>query len=330
VGDNATHERRSGRGPDAGHHRLEVRHRRLRQAQRHVTSSGGGDDAFSLAWRSASDVLELRLRNADPTESRSVALDVAITDVCGVPRAYSGREGRKGRIHVPGVASFHFEPGQSAVTAEVESDEDSVVDAYCGMVLPLALQAAHGLEVVHASGVKRGDRVVVFSGISESGKSTIARGFAGRGCEVWADEAIAFRVPSEGLVTTVALPFRPKLRPESRAYFVDTAEITRVVEWSTAPLTALFVLDRRRDETRAVQIERLSVTEAFVAVLPNGYRFRPLGEERERQMILSYLELVAAVPIFRLTYELGLERLPEMLDSIEDALERMDARPLAD
>jgi hypothetical protein len=42
-------------------------------------------------------------------------------------------------------------------------------------------------------------------------------------------------------------------------------------------------------------------------------------------MILSYLELVARVPIFRLTYELGVERLPELLDSIEDALERLEA-----
>lgn len=267
-------------------------------------------------------MLELRFCDARPTASRSVALDVAITDVSGVPRAYSGREGRKGCVHVPGVAIFHFEPGISAVTAEVESDDDSVVDAYCGMALPLALQAAHGLEVVHASGVKRGDGVVGFSGISESGKSTIARGFARRGCEVWADEAIAFRVPLEGLVTTVALPFRPKLRSESRAYFGDTTAISRVAEWSTARLEALFVLDRRRVETRAAQIERLHVTESLVAVLPNGYRFRPLGKERERQMVLSYLELVARVPIFRLTYELGLERLPDLLDSIEDALER--------
>jgi hypothetical protein len=231
---------------------------------------------------------------------------------------------------VPGVATFHFEPGLGTVTAEVETDDDSVVEAYCGMALPLALQAAHGLEVVHASGVKRGDGVVGFSGISESGKSTIARGFANRGYELWADEALAFRVSLEGLVTTVALPFRPKLRPKSRAYFGDKSKVTRVAEWSSARLAGLFVLDRGRDETRALQIERLSVTEALVAVLPNGYRFRPLGEERERQMILSYVELVAGVPIFRLTYQLGLERLPELLDSIEEALERMGARPLAD
>jgi hypothetical protein len=219
--------------------------------------------------------------------------------------------------------TFRFESGSSVIVADVEPgvEKEDVLDAYYGLGLPLALQAAFQYEVVHASAVRiTSDRVVGFCGTSEAGKSTIAHGLAQRDHELWADEALAFQTSHGEPVVTLALPFRPKLRPESESFFrrLGGAELRPVTDWSQAVVSMLFVLDPSAAEPK---IERLSATDALLSVLPNGYRFRPLDERRERQMILAYLELVASAPIFRVSYERGLDNLPRLLDQIEQTID---------
>jgi hypothetical protein len=70
----------------------------------------------------------------------------------------------------------------------------------------------------------------------------------------------------------------------------------------------------------AVSIERLAPPDAIVALLPNAYRFRPATAERERQMVASYLELVAHVPVLRLRYAKDWARFDRLLDTIHDAV----------
>jgi hypothetical protein len=88
-------------------------------------------------------------------------------------------------------------------------------------------------------------------------------------------------------------------------------------------VNTLFVLSPSPD---IEDFERLSAAGALVAVLPNGYRFRPLDNQREQRMVGTYLDLVARVPVFRLAYERSLDRLERLVDRIEETVESLPRR----
>jgi hypothetical protein len=245
----------------------------------------------------------------------------------GVPSAYGWR--RKGEIglEVPDVATFQLPVGGASLTAIPEAAvvSEAVLDAYYGMALPLVVQAARGLEVLHGSAVllPSTSHVAAFCGITESGKSTVAYGLAARGYSQWADDALAFRVDGSPSVTTVGLPFTVKLRESSSAYFrasSDALDVVEEFEWKQARLAAVFLLEplqRGDPRERAVAVEALGPGEALRALLPNAFRFQPQARERRRETMCSYLDLVASVPILSARFPDDLGRLPELLDELE-------------
>ena len=259
----------------------------------------------------------------------TLARYVLALDRDGAPCAYGSRRAGELWLEVPNVATFHLRPGEAVVNAAPEEsvDAEAVLDAYYGAALPLVVQATRGLEVLHASAVRapsRGD-VAAFCGSSESGKSTVAFGLASRGYGHWGDDALAFRTDTGQTVTAVGLPFTVKLREASAAHFGASPEVSQVMEkfaWSPSPLGTVFVLEASNGDRSgdAVVVERMSSSEALHALLPNAYRFRPQTDERRRQAMRSYLELVASVPVFRARFPRGLDRLPEVLDELEERI----------
>lgn len=247
-------------------------------------------------------------------------------DRSGTPIAFGWRRDGELWVEVLGVATFRLSNGSAVLTAypAESADSEAVKDAYYGAALPLVVQAARGLEVLHASGVlvRTKDRVAAFCGVSESGKSTVAYGLARRGHLHWADDALAFRVDPARGATAVGLPFTIKLRRNSAELFgaaPDRAEVMEGSQWKSAPLGTVFLLepgDRERSREQ-ILIERLSSGDALHALLPNAYRFQPQTDERRRETMRSYLELVASVPMFGVRFPRGLARLPELLDELE-------------
>jgi hypothetical protein len=248
-------------------------------------------------------------------------------DRTGAPSAFGWRHDEGLWVEVPDAATFHLPNGGAVLIAfpAESADSEAVKDAYYGAALPLVVQATRGLEVLHASAVlvAAKDRVAAFCGISESGKSTLAYGLAARGHVHWSDDALAFRVDPARGATAVGLPFTVKLRESSAELFgasPDRAEVMEGSQWKSAPLGAVFLLepgDAGQSRER-VLIERLSSGGALHALLPNAYRFRPQTDERRRETMRSYLELVASVPIFGVRFPRGLARLPELLDELEE------------
>ena len=232
-------------------------------------------------------------------------------------------------MEVPDLVTFHLAADAAVLTAIADDsvDSDVVLDAYYGTALPLVAQATLGLEVVHGSAVLSAQTgsVVGFCGISESGKSTIAYGLAARGYRQWGDDALAFRVDDAQSVAAVGLPFAVKLREGSSAFFgasSDGLEIRENFAWKSARLGALFLLEPIDSEhlREAAVVERLNSGDALHALLPNAYRFQPQTAERRRETMRSYLELVASVPIFAARFRRGLDRLPELLDELEERI----------
>jgi hypothetical protein len=264
---------------------------------------------------------------------------VALCDSVGTPTAYSDEDGGALWIEIPHVATFHLAAGATSVTAFVDdaASPDSVRDAFYGSALPLAVQAAHGFEILHGSAVLAREKgwVAAFCGASGVGKSTVAYGLSSRGHRQWADDAVAFAVGPSGEVCAAALPYEVKLREASSEFFDSTPGGLaptggRVVVGGSdevrAPLGAVFLLERVdvRDRPEPVSVARLAAAEALHSLLPNAFRFQPESWTRRRRTIRSYLELAAAVPVLRARYSSDLARLPELLDALECSFDRLD------
>jgi hypothetical protein len=278
---------------------------------------------------SSANALSLRVcgdQNRLGRQQHESARHALAYDRGGLPSAFGWRNDDGLCVEVPDVATFQLPNGGAVLTAfpAESAGQEAVLDAYYGAALPLAVQASRGLEVLHASAVfvAEHDRVAVFCGISESGKSTLAYGLAARGHVHWSDDALAFRMdPTQG-ATAVGLPFTVNLRKRSAELFGASPDRVAVVEesqWKSAPLGAVFVLEPGDAEQSGepVLIDRLSPADALHALLPNAYRFRPQTDERRRETMRSYLELVASVPIFGVRFPRGLARLPVLLDELE-------------
>jgi serine kinase of HPr protein (carbohydrate metabolism regulator) len=200
------------------------------------------------------------------------------------------------------------------------------MDAYHGSALPIVVPVVLGSQSLHASAVVTpGGRIVAFCGASHAGKTTIAVGLSRRGCRLWADDTVAFEARPDGL-TALRLPFQLNLRDKSAAYFDGLTKDVSVhangspPEWTRARVAAFCVLERVEESRESHAIERLSSSEAFIALLGQSFRFLPQANEEKRRMMQDYLEAVTQVPVFRLRYRPGFETLAEVIDQIEDTV----------
>ncbi len=233
---------------------------------------------------------------------------------------------------LPEVASFCFDRTSREVKAFPYPlvGEDLIRDTFLRCVMPIAVQV-QGQEVLHASAVRHPRGVVVLCAVSEAGKSTIAYGLSRRGYPLQADDAVAFEAVNDLRPRVVPLPFRMNLRASSASYFgvngqphpITTHEET--AEESSeepVPLAAIFVLKRAPDPADHVSIQcsRLSPSAAFAALLPHAYCFGLKDKERKRRMLRQYLQAAMHVPIFALHFSAGIERLPSILNTIEQAV----------
>jgi len=241
--------------------------------------------------------------------------------VCAYTRAADGN----GWLRVPGLACFRFltDDGYIEARAEADASADRIRDTYYRIALPLALQAA-GHEVLHASAVSDARGVHVFCGASRSGKSTLAYALGRRGFEMWADDAVAFNVDGRG-IAAVPLPFVLRLREEVAEFFdVPTrigqsdgkTEMLRHQASGPREIASVSLLERGRSST----IAPVSAQESLPAVLYHSFYFSLDDPSIVRRMGTQFLELVAEVPVFRVSMRPGLDALAEMLDALEQRL----------
>lgn len=247
-------------------------------------------------------------------------------DLDGGVYAYTETLGDEYRMHLPGLASFRFNSRGDEIAAEVHggTGEELVLDAYRRRVLPMALQVS-GREVLHASAFRAPGGVVALCADSGTGKSTIALGLNGRGYPLWADDLVAFEASDQGS-RAISLPFKPRLRPSAAALFggkaiglaTEAGDNLPAAGTEAATLSAICVLRRADMSVPAVTVRRLSPAESLAAVLAHAWYFAIQDGERKRRMISHYLELVAGISVFEVSFLTGLEHLSATLDAIED------------
>ncbi|HZO83455.1 MAG TPA: hypothetical protein VFB33_17310 [Candidatus Binataceae bacterium] len=268
--------------------------------------------------------VEFAIAAATPVRARppdSAAVEVW-RDVRGIACAFSYTAGGYAWMEMPGAATFRFDARRLSVTAYPEPGVQCglVEAAYRHAALPVALHY-FGAEVLHASAIRASTGVVVFCAVSETGKSTMAAAFGARGYPLWADDAVAIEAEDGAPNKTIRLPFDLRLRAASAAHLGRApARAGAAHEFATSPLAALCVLERAEPVRGDVSVERLSAGRALAALLPHAFSFSLKDEARKRLTLRRYLHLAARTPVFRVAFAAGFERLPAVLDAIEQTV----------
>jgi hypothetical protein len=137
---------------------------------------------------------------------------------------------------------------------------------------------------------------------------------------------VVFRVEKSAYATP--LPFAARLRSASRVLFgIDAVSFAQVEENSvgeqqyTAPLpiAAICMLTRTADGP-PVRISTIEPANAFPALLIHAHEFDPLNAERRAQMIKTYLDLVAHVPVYEVAFLPNRDQIDSLLDVIVETL----------
>jgi hypothetical protein len=224
---------------------------------------------------------------------------------------------QEGWLHLLGVGTFTFGPGEIEIAPDSGVEQEVISDAHRRLALPLVL-AALGHQVLHGSAVLMPAGVVALCAPSGVGKSTLAYAFTRRGLSPVADDAVALEL-STPVPRVLPLPFALRLRAQSRAHFSAGDEVS-VAEAAGEPLPLAAVCTLERPTLGEPLIERLPEADAFRAVLAQAYTFGLADPARRRHMIDGYLTLASHVPVFRVAVPDGLETLDPTLDAIERAI----------
>ena len=249
-------------------------------------------------------------------------------DYAGIPSAYFYRAEDEYWAYLPVVGAFRSgADGHVLAVPNGGVSDDLVVDTYRRTIAPMTLQLL-GRQVLHASAVESPGGVIGFCADSQTGKSTIAFGLAGRGYRVCADDALAFDTSGAG-VRVLELPFSVRLRPASAAYFdvsvppapVLDADGTITIGENGLPLAALCILSRQ-DEGRGVELRRLAADEVIRMLLPHAYCFTLLDDDLKRSTMAEYLVLAGRVAVYEVRFTATLDELPLLLNEIERVLIR--------
>lgn len=189
-----------------------------------------------------------------------------------------------------------------------------------------------GFLVLHASVVEIGGWAVAFLGESGDGKSTLAAALHARGHRLVSDDVAAVRIGPNGPEVYAGFP-QLKLWPDAlRALGRDAAALRRVepglakraqrvrerfAERIAVPLAQLHVLD----DGPVVELTRLSLRHAFLALVRDAYGIQRLDGVSDRTHFRGRAEMVQRVPVYRLTRPRDLRLLGEVVTRVERELE---------
>jgi hypothetical protein len=236
--------------------------------------------------------------------------------------AYGRTDGARHWMRMPGVGTFHWRDGvdEMTVAAAPEATDGELEDAFRRCALPMAL-STRGCQVLHAGAVLGAEGVTALCARSQTGKSTLSRGLAGRpGRALWGDDAVAFATSGD-TVEALPLPFTLSLRPASAAHFAGSSHAPVASGEEPAPLAAVLILARADGDGEPVAAaRRVPPADAFTMVLEHAYCFDLEGAPRRRDTAEQYLELTARVPVYELRFRTGLEHLEAILDEAERAI----------
>jgi hypothetical protein len=242
----------------------------------------------------------------------------------GQPFARGLVDGHTRWVEWRGLGVFALAVGSRVVRAWPAGHipRDVFIATFERIVQPVLLQGV-GWQTLHASAVSVPAGAIALCGRRGSGKSTIAFALSGHGWTQIADDALLISVRNEVLVHP--LPFTPRLRETAFAHFAGPGNVLPAgrsdIQPASVPLRAMFVLQQADRAPSPSPVEALSRVQAFRELLSHAHSFDETDTRATRQLTDDYLTVAERVPVFRLTYRPGLDQLPGVCRSIEDAVE---------
>jgi hypothetical protein len=239
-------------------------------------------------------------------------------DGCGQVMARAFRSGGLCWIDCQGVGVFGFSVSSREVRVwpSPDSEYQAIISTFSRLVEPLIMQEM-GWQTLHAGAAFGSAGALAFCGRSGSGKSTLAFAMQDAGWRQLADDALVLRIDPDCIVAC-PLSFTPRLRSSSLAHFAPARGPLPFRSQSNAvevPLTAVFLL-RQEASLAGPRISLLSQARAFSELLCQAERFDAEDPTRTRQLLKSYLELAARVPVYTLEYRPSFQDIPQLTRAI--------------
>jgi hypothetical protein len=232
----------------------------------------------------------------------------------------------------PGVADFYLLPGRIDCHLLAPEHEHLVEIRLLGPVFSYWLER-RGLPTLHASAVDAGGRVVAFLSSHGGGKTGLAAAMMRAGCPLLTDDVLPLE---ERERIFLGRPGYPQMRmwPDEADWFLGGSEDLALVhpafskrrvpvgpdgfgafQGSTLPLACLYIPERRTDGP--VEIRDVPPREAFLELVRHSFSphlVQAAGLQERRADLFA--RLVGQIPVRRLLYPSGFERLPEVVEGL--------------
>lgn len=232
----------------------------------------------------------------------------------------------------PGLADFYLGPERIDCHPPAPEPENLVEIRLLGPVFSYWLER-RGLPTLHASAVDVGGRAVAFLSSHGGGKTGLAAAMMRAGCSLLTDDVLPLE-EREG--TFFGRPGYPQMRmwPDEAEWFLGGFEDLTLVhpalakrrvpvgpdgfgvfQGSTLPLSCLYVPERQPDG--GVEIQDLPPREAFLELVRHSFSphlVQAAGLQAARADLFA--RLVGRIPVRRLRYPSGFERLAEVVEGL--------------
>lgn len=265
---------------------------------------------LSVLWTCPDGTLELASANGDPGR--------LILDFPGVARAEISRPDRRVRVRplIPDLSSH-------------------TIDHFVMDILLPRLIAESGALVVHGALVSRGGDGICLIGESGRGKSTLSAALHDAGWGFHGDDALVLHGSGAEITAEASYPSL-RLFPDSlEQLFPDPpAGLSPVADYldkfrldpgqaaGSCRLRAVLVLGND-DGTGQITARPLSASRLCMTLIGQGFTLNPSDRRAAQGRLTNASAVSAAVPGIELCYPRDYARLPEAIDHISAALDRV-------
>lgn len=273
-------------------------------------------------------VSDIELPEFEPETGRAPAADVSIVD--GVARGVARRDGGNARsadgqrVHVvvEGVAAMLVAHGRTVTVWPAAGASPGDVSLQIANTAMALVWMQRGVLVLHGAVVDINGQGVVFVGHSGQGKSTLAAAFARAGHAVCSDDLAPVGTgPHGAVVRTTARVVRAAHGLEPPAQTARTWQADGKTAWrlahapdtETTPLALIAVIG----EGACIECETVPRPAAVPLLMAHLFCGPALADDPLVTHFAMVAAIVATVPVCRLVRPLDLERLPDVVATIE-------------
>jgi hypothetical protein len=234
-------------------------------------------------------------------------------------------------LRFAGAGDFHLQPGGIRFVPGEESELAEI--RLLGPVLSYWFEL-RGHPTLHASAVSANGRAVAFLSRQGGGKTGLAAASVQAGAALLTDDLVVLEEAGERWEVRPAYP-EMRMWPDEASHFAGPfaalprvqpdAEKRRVAVGggfgtfldASAPLACLYLAARREEAGGGVEIQPVPRSEALIELIRHSFSPRLVeaaGLQPARHDRLA--RLVRGVPVRRLVYPSGFERLPEIVGNL--------------